>query len=138
MTTPPANPPNPESVAKLIRIAMFVGPTLFGAVTFFLHRMPGYVPVHGWKGLQLMIGAAMLAGLAVVFVARTLRAKATSDQEATARQLMGWGGGEFAALAGGVYYFLTDDPRLYIVGMMILLAAFILVPLRRDITRHHL
>lgn len=136
MTNPSANPPNPETVAKLIRFAMFMGPTLFGAVAFFLHRQPGYVPVEGWKGLQLMIGGAMLAGLAIVFVARTLLGRATTTQEATTRQLIGWAAGEFAALAGGAYYFLTDDPRLYVVGMIILLASFILVPLRRDFTRY--
>jgi hypothetical protein len=136
MTSPPTNPPNPETVAKLIRGSMFVGPMLLGAVTYFLHRQPGYVPVEGWKGLQLMIGGAMLAGLAIVFVARTLLARAVTAQEAMTRQLIGWAAGEFAALAGGVYYFLTDDPRLFIVGMIILLASFILVPLRRDATRY--
>jgi hypothetical protein len=30
-----------------------------------------------------------------------------------------------------VYYFLTDDPRRYLIGVFFLLAAFILFPLRR-------
>jgi len=136
MTHPSGSSPNPETVAKLIRLSMFMGPTLLGVVILFIHRQPGYEPVAAWKGLQIMIGAAMLAGLVVIFVARTLTARAANANEAGARQLMGWAGGEFAALAGGVYYFLTNDPRLYIVGMIILLASFILVPLRRDFTRY--
>jgi hypothetical protein len=39
--------------------------------------------------------------------------------------------GEGVALAGGVYYFITNDPRYYVTGILVLLASFMLFPIKR-------
>jgi hypothetical protein len=136
MTPPPASNANPETVAKLIRFALFMGVAMFGVVTWFVHSQPGYRAEGDWGMLRIAVSVAMLAAVGGIFAARTFLARATNPVDAGARQMMGWAAGEFAAMLGGVYYFLTDDPRFYVIGMVLLLASFILLPFRRDFTHH--
>jgi hypothetical protein len=45
--------------------------------------------------------------------------------------VIGWAAGELAALAGGVHYFLTNDPQWYGTGVLVLVASYVVLPIRR-------
>jgi hypothetical protein len=64
---------------------------------------------------------------------RIRRAAFSTTDPARYRQLciIGWALGEAAALSGGVHYFMTNDTSRYIVGVMVMLLIFMLLPLRR-------
>ena len=127
----PNMPHEQAKVQGLIRIALLAGVLSFGAITWFLHRQPNYVAPGDNEQLRMALGAAMLLATAVVAFARYKLGTVHTEQELGAFRLIGWTAGESAALAGAVYYFLTDNPTLYIIGLFVLLAAFIVIPLRR-------
>jgi hypothetical protein len=115
----------------IVRMAMLGGVLLFGAVTWFLHRRPGYVPLGGMDGLRPFLPLIMVIAALGVIGIRWYLSRVRSDETVRNAQLGAWTLGETAALSGGVYYFTNDDPRYYIVGLFVMLASFIIVPLRR-------
>jgi hypothetical protein len=118
----------------VIRIAILAGILLFGAVIWFLHRQPGWSPMRP-EALRTLRGAALLvcgAMLAVTMALRVAHGRATTVVGGARLAILGWALAEIPALLGGVYYYLSNDPRLYVLGIVILLAAFIILPLRRS------
>ena len=134
MTGPPGRPGAPEYGPKdlmLIRASFLMGVLMFGGVVFFLHRGAG-APSEPAPDMLIYvpIGAAAVALLAF-YPLRSAMMRATDNASRMTLMMAGWGLGEFAALAGGVYYFLTDDPRFALSGVFVLLASFILFPIKR-------
>lgn len=116
----------------IIRMALLGGVLLFGAVIWFLHRRPGYVPVGGMEQLRPIVPLIMLAFIAGIVGIRFYLSRITDPAQLGTFQLVGWTLGEAAALFGGVYYYNTDDPRFFIIGLFVMVASFIVVPLRRS------
>lgn len=127
------NPQAPQRVAPLaiIRMSFLVGVLLFGGVIWFLHRQPGFVPDGGMERLRPVVPFILLGFIAAIVGVRIYLSRVTDPAKLHSTQLMGWAIGEAAALFGGVYYFNTDDPRFFIMGLFVMLASFIVVPLRR-------
>ena len=46
--------------------------------------------------------------------------------------VLGWLFGQMIACFGIVYYGVTEDVRLYVAGIVLLLATFVIFPIRRD------
>ena len=44
--------------------------------------------------------------------------------------IVGWALGEVPAVWGGIHYLLTGDPQRYFTGLMFLVMAFLLLPVR--------
>jgi len=130
MTHPRGGERTPAQLA-IIRMAFLGGVLLFGAVIWFLHRQPGYVPDHRMEQLRPVVPVIMLALIGGIIAVRIYLSRITDPQHIGTFQLIGWAIGEAAALFGGVYYFNTDDPRFYVMGLFVMLASFIVVPLRR-------
>ena len=117
----------------VIRLALLAGVLAFGAVTWFTHRGPE------WSGgprfvpeplPTIALAVPVLAAIAIVFVRRA--AFATTDPARYGSLcVVGWALGEAAALAGGVHYFLSNDPSRYLIGLFVMLLSFVLIPLRR-------
>lgn len=127
---PPASP-DQTKIAGLIRMSFLIGVLAFGAFTYFLHRQAGYVSPGDNPPQRLALGVVILLAVGGVLFARIKLGSVRNERELGAFQLMGWAAGEAAGLAGGVYYMLTDNPTLYIIGLFVLLASFIVIPLRR-------
>lgn len=129
--TSPGNMERTPTQMAIIRMALLGGVLIFGAVIWFLHRQPGYVPAGGMEQMRPVIPAIMLVFIACIVAVRFYLARVTDPSKVGIFQLVGWTIGEAAAVLGAAYYFSTDDPRFYIIGLFVMLASFIVVPLRR-------
>ena len=131
MTNPRPSQLTPSQLG-IIRMGLLGGVLLLGAVTWFLHRQPGYVPVGGMEKLRPIVPVIMLAFIAGIVGIRVYLSRITDPAQLGTFQLVGWTLGEAAGLLGGLYYFNTDDPRFFIIGLFVMVASFIVVPLRRS------
>lgn len=123
--------PPPASLA-VIRLALLVGVLMFGAVTYMVQRGDTWTPAR--PELLGMLRIAMLSVWVVaILLLFILRARLTSLSETAGRSVLiiAWAVGEGAALFGGVYYFLSGSAEWFIIGLFVMLASFILFPIRR-------
>lgn len=125
-------PPPPDSSLAVIRIALLVGVLMFGAVTYYVQRGADWESAA--PDVLNTLYTVMLAALvlAVVFLL-VLRARLGRRSDAGDRSLLvvAWAIGESSALFGGVYYFLSGNAQWFIIGLFVMLASFILFPIRR-------
>lgn len=104
----------------LIRLAMTVGVITFVGVAWFLHGR-GQLPLASPSSLTALTTAMYTAvGIAAVVV-MALRLRIESAEPAMRRSLsvVAWAVGEFAAIFGGVMFFLTGDLRLVLPGALV-------------------
>ena len=123
-------PVTPQQLA-VMRGALLTGVLLFGAVTWFMHRGGARAADSGTaEALRLLVPALAVGAVVAAFVVRGALAPITDAARRPGLKLLAWAVGEGAALAGGVHYFLSGDPRLYAVGVAAMVATFIVVPAR--------
>lgn len=131
--TPPTPGATPPRTLAIIRIAILLGVLAFGAITWFLHRRPGWTPIPAQQADALrrtgmVVWAVGLAGISL------LRLRWTRTEEPRARAqtgIVGWAMAEVPALWGGVYYMLTGSVAWYAAGLLFLLLVFRLFPIPR-------
>jgi hypothetical protein len=131
MSNVPSPSPEQVKITGMIRMSFVMGVLLLGAVTYFIHRQGNYTPPGDSQPFRMLVGAAMLVGAGIIGFGRMRLGKANTLPDLQTSQLIGWAGGEMAALAGGVHYLLTGDPTAYIVGLFVLVGSLIVIPLRR-------
>jgi hypothetical protein len=134
MTAPSQGGGSPAELMKvrmLIRASLLGGVVMFGAVVYFQHHQGPFTPAPNPQELIYVPVIAIALALGGMFAVRPIWSRATGDAQRFSLALMGWAMGEGAALAGAVYYFLTDDPKFYIAGIFVLLASFMLFPIKR-------
>jgi len=104
----------------LIRAAMAAGVITFILVAWFVRGrgQPPVAPVGSLATLTTAMYAAVGVAAAVVMA---LRLRITSAEPAMARALsvVTWAVGEFAALFGGVLFFLGGEWRLVLPGALV-------------------
>lgn len=130
--TPSRRSPPPASSLAVVRIALLVGVLMFGAVTYYVQRGASWEPAA--PDVLNTLHTVMLAVLvmaAVVLLVLRARLGRRSDASERTMLVIAWAIGESAALFGGVYYFLSGNAQWYIIGLFIMLASFILFPIRR-------
>jgi hypothetical protein len=127
---PVSRQPSPAQLA-LVRIAMLAGVLAFGGVTWVLRRgaPPAVIPTP--RALDYARLGVWGITIAVVLVVRMRLDRITDPARRATLSIVGWAAGELSALFGAVHYFLTGDPRWYLIGILLLLVAFLLIPLRR-------
>jgi hypothetical protein len=120
---------NPETL-KLIRVALTAGVLAVGVAAFFITGRPDHEPstAEFQNTMRIAFSGLAIGALAGVGVFRGMIARAEDLQRKLALVISSWALGEGVALFGGVHYLLSGDPLLYIVGVVILFAAFLLVP----------
>jgi hypothetical protein len=129
---PSGGPPplNPRKLA-VIRASLLGGMLFFGGVVYFSHHRPGWQAIPEAPQLKFVPITALLAGAVGIFgmlaVRRTLGPGAARGAVIT---IGAWTSGEIPTLAGGVYYWFTDDPQWYFAGLFVFLASLILFPIR--------
>lgn len=128
----PPRQPAPASALAILRIALLAGVLAFGAVTYYVQRGATWRPAAP-DALDMVRIAMLSTWVVAVLLLLILRARLTRLTEAAGRSVLviAWAVGEGAALFGGVYYFLSGDAQWFIAGLFVMLAAFILFPVRR-------
>jgi hypothetical protein len=130
--------PPPDEAARLrtqalIRISLLLGVLLFGGVTVFLHRRPGWAPASIDPTVFRILGIALWAIAVAGVVVLRPRLDVTGDPaQRQTINLIAWTLGEMVALYGGVYFFVTGDASRYVLGLVFMLATFVLFPVRRS------
>ena len=114
-----------------IRIAFLAGVLMFGAVVWFMRRGASAPTTIDPGVLDAISYAALAIGIVGIVAMRRVLGNATTAEKYANTAVMGWAFGELAALGGGVHFFLTGDPTRYVIGVMIMLMSFVLIPLRR-------
>ena len=119
----------------IIRFSLLSGVLLFGAVCWFTANQRGGGPqpnvdLASFALFRIAVPVLCLGALVIATVLRGRVARERDAQQRNSLRVAAWAVGEGSALAGGVYYFMTGDPKLYVIGVVALLATFIIVPLR--------
>lgn len=135
MTEPAPRPPTDAERLRtlgLIRVALLLGVLMFGGITWLENRqaLPAVGPALSSHALRVLVIVLVAAAVAGMLVVRVLLAREANVRRRGALCIIAWAGGEAAALGGGVYYFVFHDPRWYAVGLLVLVASFVVVPLR--------
>jgi len=129
-------PPATSAQLALVRIGLLVGVLVFGGVAYFRNRdhpaAGGPTDVHLLRNVGSIIIVAAIAGIIVI---RTRLDRARDEASRMSLAIAGWSFGQMAALFGAVYFFLVGDPRWYAVGLVVLLASFMLIPVRGERAR---
>jgi hypothetical protein len=134
-------PTAPDDAARLrtqalIRIALLLGVLLFGGVSVFVHRQPGWTPATIDPLVFRILGIALWAiAVAGVVILRPWVDRAIDPAQRQTISLIAWTLGEVLALYGGVYFFLTGDGSRYVLGLVFMLGTFVLFPVRQPGTR---
>lgn len=124
--------PPPASSLAIIRLALLIGVLMFGAVTYYIQRSGEWRAAEP-EALATLRVALLATWVVAVLLLLVLRARLSRLVEPAGRSMLivAWAIGEGAALFGGVYYFLSGDGQWFIIGLFIMLASFILFPIRR-------
>ncbi len=132
MAGPGQSRPTSPATLGLIRLAMLGGMLAFGAVAWYLTHQPGWRPSLP-TGRDGFFYASLGIWAVVTVVLLLLRARVRSEADPRRRtplMLVGWALGEMPAIWGGIYYLLTGDPQRYVTGLLFLVMAFLLLPVR--------
>ncbi|HEX8393139.1 MAG TPA: hypothetical protein VF665_12415 [Longimicrobium sp.] len=124
--------PSRGTTLRIIRMALLAGVLSFGGIITFL------VSRDGPRGGGSDIGAALQwVNIAFLIVAAAgvlvLQRKHAAERDPAQRQtwnIIAWALGEMTAMFGGVHYLLVGSPAPYLVGLAMLVASFVLVPIR--------
>jgi hypothetical protein len=117
----------------LIRTAMLLGVLLFGAVTWYLEHdgrlgaiAPERASIFGYVFMALT-GMALVA----LFTIRGQLKNADETRQMTLH-IIGYAVAEGAALFGGVIWFIGGAREWYVAGVVLMVVAFQVLPVRRE------
>ena len=109
---------------------MLGGVVVLGAIAIYMTKNGAVEPVsEEVASLLRMIFVAVLAGVAIVmFYFRRKRLALSEEDDPTTLNIIGWALGESVALFGAVILFLSGDPTYFLVGVVMMLVAFVFFP----------
>jgi hypothetical protein len=118
----------------IMRAALLAGVLLLGAAVWWVLRGGERPPLDDAResALRLFFTVLAVATAPGIIAVRFAQGRAPGFARKAQLAIVGWALGEGVALLGGVIYMLTGSPRLYLLGVLVLLAAFALVPIPRD------
>lgn len=119
------------STLRIIRIALLSGVLMFGGIAFFLTQQDGGRGDPEMAQTLQMVNILLLvsAVIGILWVQRRHAAERDPARR-TSLNIIGWAMGEATALFGGVHFLLMGSAIPYFVGLVTMLAAFALVPIR--------
>jgi hypothetical protein len=115
---------------RIIRIAFLAGVLIFGGIVFYLTSQEGGSAPETADALQMAnIVLLVLAAIGILFIQRRHAAEPDPARRSTLN-IAGWAMGEATAMFGGVHFMLVGNPIPYLVGLVMMVASFVLVPIR--------
>lgn len=119
-----------SATLRIIRIALLSGILVFGGVAYYLTRQNGGIAPENGDTLQI-VNVVLLVGAAagIMFIQRRHLAEKDPARRSTLN-ISAWALGEMTALFGGVHFLMVGNPVPYLVGVVMMVAAFVVVPIR--------
>jgi hypothetical protein len=117
-------------VQRIIRLALLAGVLTFGGVVWFVLRDGGLETAPLEPGFLYGFVAVLVASGVGIAVIQLRHAAETEPARLQALAIAGWAVGEAPALLGGVLYLLSGNPVPYLVGLGMMLVAFVMIPVR--------
>ena len=120
-----------SATLRIVRIALLSGVLIFGGLAYYLTEQQGggLGPENG--GLLQIANIVILVGAAVGIMIIQRRHLAQHDPaKRTTLNITAWALGEATALFGGVHWLLVGNPIPYMVGLVMMIASFVVVPIR--------
>jgi hypothetical protein len=115
---------------RIIRIALLLPVVVFGGmVSVMVQQNPPRAPELARPLLMVNI-VYLLGAMAGILYFQRRHAAERERQRRVTFNVVAWALGESTALFGAVHYLLVGSPIPFIVGLGMLLAAFVLVPVR--------
>jgi hypothetical protein len=114
----------------VIRVALLAGVLAFGGVTWLMRRRGAASAPADVAPLRVMLIVMWTIAVSGIVTFRVLFGRAHDAARRAQLSIFGWAAGELPALIGGVYYFMTGDAAWYAAGVLLLVAAFVVFPLR--------
>jgi hypothetical protein len=128
-----------ENAARLlvIRTGLLLGVLVFGAVTWYLRRAGSLETIAANVTERLgYVFIAMAVGVIGALFALRMRVQSVTDaRQQFALYIAGYAAAEGAALFGGVIWYLGGVREWYIAGLVLMVVAFQMLPIRRGDAR---
>ena len=124
-------PASPATLA-VVRLAILGGVLAFGGVVLYLTRQPDWRPSPAAESALFTyagLGVWVVATAGLLLLRRAWQREADPARR-TPLMIVGWALGEVPAIWGGIVFLLTGDPQRYFTGVLFLVMAFLLLPLR--------
>ncbi len=121
---------SPPSQLSIVRVGLLAGVLMFGGVTWVLHQQ-GSLTMAPPDTAAVLTTIAMVitaVSLLAVLVIRVFLVPGVPKGQHGSITIIAWAIGETPALFGAVHYFMTGEPRWFIVGLTVMLVAFFAMP----------
>ena len=118
---------------RIIRMALLSGVLVFGIVAYVLVNRDGPLAAGDPETARTMvwINVAFLVTAAPALLYLQRKHAAERDRaRANTLNIIAWAVGESVAIMGAVHWLLVGAPTPYVVGLAVMLASFVLVPIR--------
>lgn len=116
---------------RIIRVAFLTGVLLFGGIVYYITSQQGggSSPDQG-KTLEMVNIAFLVLAAAGIMIIQRRHAAEPDPAKRSTLNIAGWAMGEATALFGGVHFLLVGNPVPYLVGLVMMIASFVVVPIR--------
>ena len=117
---------------RIIRMALLAGVIVFGIVATVVTAKGGgqASDPDGLRVLTYVQMAFIVTAAPLLLFLQRRHAAERDPARAGTLNIVAWAVGESVALFGGVLWLLTGSPTPYLVGLAVMVASFVLVPIR--------
>ena len=109
---------------QLIRLGMMAGVLLFGAVSLFVHRQPGWRAATLPPAVDYALLAISVIALSVAVPMRRRVLREPDPQRRVSLLITGWAVGQAAGLVGTVIFYVTGQGQWYLLGLLAMAGSF--------------
>ena len=120
-----------SATLRIIRVALMSGVLVFGGIAYYLTQQQG-----GGLGpemadtLQIVNIVLLVAAAIGIMILQRRHAAETDPAKRTTLNIAAWAMGEATALFGGVHFMLVGNAIPFLVGLVMMIASFVVVPIR--------
>lgn len=125
---------NRSSTLSIIRVAMLGGVVILGAVALYISKQGAIEPLSEsvLSTIRTVFILVLAATAVAMFYFRRKRMALARDDDPTTLNIVGWALGESTALFGAVILFLSGDLTYFLVGVVMMLVAFVFFPIPQE------